>query len=52
VRLRPDSARVHSLRGWLYEKLGRRELAHADYEMSAALSKSDAWLARALERTR
>jgi len=38
VRLRPDSAHVHSLRGWLHEKQGRRDLAHADYERSAALS--------------
>jgi tetratricopeptide (TPR) repeat protein/uncharacterized membrane protein YhaH (DUF805 family) len=51
VRVRPDYARAYSLRGWLYEKQGRRELAHADYEKAAALRTPDAWLASALKRT-
>jgi tetratricopeptide (TPR) repeat protein/uncharacterized membrane protein YhaH (DUF805 family) len=52
VEARPDYTRAYMLRGWLQEKQGRRDLAHADYEKAAALSKPDAWLTTALERTR
>jgi tetratricopeptide (TPR) repeat protein len=47
----PDNRFIYVNRGWLYEKKGDIEKAHADYEKAASLAPPDEWLTQALERT-